>query len=107
MGGSGVYIVVELFTNEAIGRRLVALRRLLGYNQTAFAAFIGVTQPGMNSYERGARRPSIGVARTIVLKTGVTLDWIYLGNRGALPAHLLAQLPLEDECDRQTARNHH
>lgn len=62
-------------------------------SQSAFAAYVAVSQPAMNNYERGLRRPELDVATRIVQKTGVTLDWIYLGERAGLPARLLAALP--------------
>lgn len=76
-----------------IARRLVALRTALGHNQSAFAALVDVSQPAMNNYEKAIRRPELDVAVKILQRTGVTLDWLYLGNRSGLPAHLLAQLP--------------
>jgi transcriptional regulator with XRE-family HTH domain len=80
-------------SNEDIARRLIALREALGLNQSAFAALVGITQPAMNNYESALRRPQLDVAQSIVARTGITLDWLYLGNRSGLPAHLLAKLP--------------
>lgn len=80
-------------SNSDIARRLVALRTALGHNQSAFAALVGVSQPAMNNYEKGLRRPELDVAVKILQRTGVTLDWLYLGSRSGLPAHLLATLP--------------
>jgi len=80
-------------TNTDIARRIIALREALGHNQSAFAALVGISQPAMNNYEKGLRRPDLDVAVRIHQRTGVTLDWLYLGNRSGLPAHLLARLP--------------
>lgn len=80
-------------TNADIARRIVALRTVLQLNQSAFAALVEVSQPAMNNYEAGLRRPDLDVAVRILQRTGVTLDWLYLGNRSGLPGHLLAQLP--------------
>ena len=79
--------------NADIAKRLVALRTALGHNQSAFAALVEISQPAMNNYETGLRRPELDVAVKILQRTGVTLDWLYLGNRSGLPAHLLAKLP--------------
>lgn len=62
-------------------------------NQAAFAALIGISQPALNNYLKAIRRPEIDVAINIASKTGVTLDWLYLGDRSGLPARLLAILP--------------
>jgi transcriptional regulator with XRE-family HTH domain len=80
-------------SNADIGRRLVALRDALKLNQSAFAHLIDVSQPAVNNYERAIRRPEIDVAIKIQMRTGVTLDWIYLGDRSGLPGRLLALLP--------------
>ena len=80
-------------SNTDIARRLVALREALKYNQSAFATLIEVSQPAMNNYEAGIRRPAIEVATKIRVRTGATLDWLYLGQRDGLPARLLSLLP--------------
>lgn len=81
-------------TNKDIARRLITLREALGHNQSAFAALVEVSQPAMNNYEKGIRRPDLDVAINIQLRTGVTLDWIYLGKRDGLPGRLLERLPI-------------
>ncbi|MDC9825650.1 helix-turn-helix transcriptional regulator [Devosia sp. ZB163] len=80
-------------SNPDIAKRLIALREALGKNQSAFAALIEVSQPAMNNYEKGHRRPDIDVAIRIQVRTGATLDWIYLGRRDGLPTRLLELLP--------------
>jgi transcriptional regulator with XRE-family HTH domain len=86
--------------NVDIAKRLVALRTSLGLNQVAFAALVEISQPAMNNYERGIRRPDLDVAVRIHQRTGITLDWLYLGNRSGLPGHLLAKLPDLSESKR-------
>lgn len=80
-------------SNADIARRLDALVNALGYNQTGFAAMVGISQPALNNYLKGIRRPDIDVAIQIQMRTGATLDWLYLGDRSGLPARLLALLP--------------
>lgn len=80
-------------SNQDIARRLIALRDALGKNQSAFAALIEVSQPAMNNYEKGHRRPDLDVGYRIQMRTGATLDWIYLGKRDGLPRQLLELLP--------------
>lgn len=64
-----------------------------GRNQSAFAELVGITQPAMSNYMKGLRRPQLDEAIKIAARTGVTLDWIYLGDRSGLPARLLESLP--------------
>jgi transcriptional regulator with XRE-family HTH domain len=76
-----------------IGRRLTALREAMGYNGAAFARLVDISQSAMANYEAGTRRPDLNQAFKIVNRTGVTLDWLYLGVRSGLPAHLHQLLP--------------
>ena len=88
-------------SNDDIAMRLEALMVALGVNQTAFATLVGISQPALNNYLKALRRPEIDVAIAIQSKTGVTLDWLYLGNRAGLPARLLEVLPdLSDRAKR-------
>lgn len=91
---------------EDIGRRLKALRESLGMNQSAFAVLCGVSAPAINNYEQAIRRPELDVALVIRARTGATLDWIYEGERGGLPGHLLERLPeLSEQAPRMPARS--
>lgn len=76
-----------------IARRITALRTALGLNGAQFAALVEITQPAMSNYEAGIRRPDLDVGIKIQARTGVTLDWLYLGDRSGLPGRLLALLP--------------
>lgn len=80
-------------SNADIARRLNALMQALAYNQVGFATLVGISQPALNNYLKGIRRPDIDVAISIQSKTGATLDWLYLGDRSGLPARLLEKLP--------------
>lgn len=76
-----------------IARRVEALMTSLGHTQTSFALLVGISQPALNNYLKGIRRPDIDVAIQMQLRTGVTLDWLYLGDRAGLSSRLLALLP--------------
>lgn len=80
-------------SNKDVAKRLVALMKATDTNQTAFAGLIGVTPSALNNYLKAIRRPEIDVAIQIQVKTGVTLDWLYLGDRSGLPARLLQKIP--------------
>ena len=85
-----------------IARRVEALMISLGHNQTSFALLVGISQPALNNYLKGIRRPDIDVAIQMQLRTGVTLDWLYLGDRAGLSARLLEALPdLSSEAQRK------
>lgn len=80
-------------TNSDIARRLSVLIEALGHNQTSFATLVGISQPALNNYLKGIRRPDVDVAIAIAIRTGVTLDWLYRGERAGLPSRLLQELP--------------
>lgn len=80
-------------SNTDIAKRLVALMKATDTNQSAFAAMAGVSPSAMNNYLKGIRRPEIDVAIRIQVKTGASLDWLYLGDRSGLPARLMQKLP--------------
>lgn len=73
--------------------RLDALMKMLGKKQVEFSSLIGVSQPALNNYLKGLRRPDLDVAIAIQTRTGATLDWIYLGDRSGLPVRLASELP--------------
>lgn len=81
--------------------RLKALIDALNDNQSQFSARVGISQPALNNYLKGLRRPDLDVAINIQAKTGVTLDWIYLGDRSGLPARLLEILPSLSDPDQR------
>jgi transcriptional regulator with XRE-family HTH domain len=88
-------------SNQDIARRLNALMTAFERNQASFASLIGVSQPALNNYLKGIRRPDLDIAINIQTKTGVTLDWLYLGDRSGLPSKLLEILPdLSDQARR-------
>lgn len=80
-------------SNLDIAMRLRALMEALNRNQASFANLIGISQPALNNYLKAIRRPEIDVAINIQAKTGVTLDWLYLGDRSGLPSKMLEILP--------------
>lgn len=82
-----------------IGRRISALRQVMQLNKTAFAELIGTSQPAVSQYESGVRRPELDVALRIRLRTGVTLDWLYEGDRSGLSLRWTTELP--DLSERQ------
>jgi transcriptional regulator with XRE-family HTH domain len=91
-------------SNDDIARRLAALIETLGHNQTSFANLVGISQPALNNYLKAIRRPDIDVAIQIQMRTGATLDWLYLGDRSGLPSRLLAILPDLSSESRTTAQ---
>lgn len=89
---------------DDIANRLRTLQSALDLTQVGFAELVDITQPALNNYLQGVRRPRIDEAIKISAKTGVTLDWIYQGERAGLPARLLAILPDQSSAERRRAK---
>ncbi|MBB3996900.1 helix-turn-helix transcriptional regulator [Aureimonas pseudogalii] len=88
---------------RAIGQRLIQTRAALGMSQADFARFLDFSTAALSNYETGLRRPNLDQAFVIVRRTGVTLDWIYFGDRSGLPLRLAEKIPNEaDEFAERT-----
>jgi transcriptional regulator with XRE-family HTH domain len=78
-------------SNLEIGRRLRWTRIALELNQAELARSLS-DDPGFaqvwNNWERGRDRPSLDNAMLLVRKYRVSLDWIFHGDDGNLPAKL-------------------
>jgi transcriptional regulator with XRE-family HTH domain len=70
---------------EAIGARLKELREASGLSQAAWCRSVGITTTAWNRYEHATLRIGIDQAFKVVLKTGVSLDWIYRGQGSPPP----------------------
>jgi transcriptional regulator with XRE-family HTH domain len=80
------------------GKRLLNLRRALGYSQNIWCGVLGIKQPSLSNIENGHTHISVVHALIIHEHTGVTLDWIYLGMEQGLPpslANAIAKLDVE------------
>lgn len=75
---------------EAIGRRLLQTRKVLGLTTTEMCRHMGSTTTGSaySNYEMGKRRISLDHALALC-KLGLTLDWIY---RGQIASRLEASI---------------
>ncbi|BCP53824.1 hypothetical protein K32_24410 [Kaistia sp. 32K] len=91
----------QLDSSEAIGLRIVQLRKALGFERAnSFARFLGIETNTLGNYEVGLRRPSLEFAAKICGRTGITLDWLYWGSVVGLPVNLLQLLQSVDEADQ-------
>lgn len=83
----------ELMSNEAVARRLIALRHsVAGDNQTRFAIKIGIEVKTWNASERTGNL-SRKTANLLCDKiAGLTLDWLYRGVEDGLTVALQRSL---------------
>ncbi len=79
-----------------VAERLIALRESLGYHRpidfVRFLATKAITAQHLTNWESGRNTPSISAARHIALKTRVTTDWIFWGDRAGVPHHMIEKL---------------
>jgi plasmid maintenance system antidote protein VapI len=61
-------------------------------SQRMWCDFLGIPENTWNHFERGRRPITVEVAAKLVGKTGVSLDWIFLGNESTLPMHVIKKL---------------
>ena len=73
----------------AIAERLRHIMEVLGDSQVLFAKRTGMTQQALNNWLQARQRPGLNQAIKICRRTGVTLDYIYLGDVSGLPSKLL------------------
>lgn len=74
--------------DRKLALRLALTRRALGMSQKDFAHRAGLKTPAYNQYETATNRPAIEAAAALCRAHRLTLDWIYLGDRGGLRIQL-------------------
>lgn len=79
-------------TVPAIAARLVMTREALGLNQAEVSRRSGIKPNAYNQYERAVGRPDIDQGNKLCDGLNITLDWIYRGDQGGLPAQILDKL---------------
>ncbi len=86
-------------------KRIRALRVALGFPiARRFAQEMGVGDSTWNTYETGVTPPPVfpvGVA--LVRRYGITLDWLYLGVRTAMPYDLVLRIEEAAEQNERAA----
>lgn len=90
---------------EVIGMRIRQARKALGLTQIDVCERLGVHPPTWNNFERGRRLPRYPAIVAFCDEYGVTMDWIFRGNRASLPLHL-AQKILDQESYRSDHQEH-
>ena len=75
-------------------------REALGVNQREFARRANLKQNRYSQYESGARPITIEAAQRICDESGVTLDWLYRGDRSMLPHHLAIDISRIEAAER-------
>lgn len=81
---------------DPVAHRLEMTRIALGYeNQTEFAEKANLTQNRYSQYETGKRPLTLDAALKLKRTYGVTLDWLFAGDRNGLPHAVWSALPAD------------
>jgi transcriptional regulator with XRE-family HTH domain len=96
-------------SQKAIANRLRLTRvafgklqgRTRGLSQVDFCKLVGVKRQRWNNAETGHQRLGLDAALMMVKALGISLDWIYLGRKGSLPAKLAIEI---SKLERQTRK---
>lgn len=64
------------------------MHRALDISQADVSRATGIAENRYSQYVKGRRALTLSAALKIVAAYGVTLDWLFLGNPAALPAHI-------------------
>ncbi len=91
-------------SSEEVVKRLVLLRRALGYTQAFLAGLLDCAPQAWANYEGGDRRISVDMALKLCAVTGVSLDWVYRGNMSMLPTELAEKIQIEMRLEARPVR---
>lgn len=80
------------FHPEAVGRRVAALRRYHGLNQSEFAASVEIDATSYGRIEKGTKPLKADMAYRIAERWGVSMDYLYRGRLTELPPSLADSL---------------
>jgi DNA-binding XRE family transcriptional regulator len=83
---------MEPDSDEAVGRRIIALRDKTGMQQQLLAKEIHVAKSTLNGYESGSRPLTMESARRIRRRFGVTLDWLLFGDMQITGRNLMLEI---------------
>lgn len=75
-----------------VAERLEALARGLGKSDAEMARRLKLKPQTWNNYSKGHRPLPIEVAIRLADEFGVTLDWLYRGNRLTMPVGLMSDI---------------
>lgn len=80
---------------QAIAHRLAATREAIGITPAELCRKTGIAPNTYSQWESAKGRPSLDQAMKLCDVFGVTLDWIFRGNRQGLPFQLASDLTIK------------
>lgn len=77
---------------EAVAARLQRVREVLGLSKKEFAERVGLSEQSYGTFENARRDLTLQAAKKIRKTYGVSLEFIYFGNKDDLPHKIAKQL---------------
>jgi len=83
---------MELDSDEAVGRRIIALREKAQLQQQTLAKQLNITKSTLNAYEKGKRPLTMESCRRLRRRFGITTDWLLFGDMHVAAANLMLEI---------------
>jgi len=88
---------MEPDSDEAVGKRIIALRVRANLQQQQLAKQIHITKSTLNAYENGKRALTTESAKRLRRRFGVTVDWLFFGDMQVTGHNLMLEIGPEPE----------
>lgn len=79
-------------SREAVAARLARVREIIGYDKQTFAERAGMSPQAYGAFENGSRDLSLEAAKKLRKAYGLSLEFLYFGNKDDLPHKIATQL---------------
>ena len=79
-------------SREAVAARLVRVRTILGMDKQTFAAKADMSAQAYGAFENCTRDLSLEAAKKLRSTYGLSLEFLYFGNKADLPHRIATQL---------------
>lgn len=83
---------MEPDSDQAVGRRIIALRNRANLQQQQLASQLNITKSTLSAYESGDRPLTMESARRLRRRFGVTVDWLMFGDMQATGTALMLSI---------------
>lgn len=90
---------MEPDSDEAVGKRIKALRERVPLQQQQLARQLNITKSTLNAYESGKRTLTTESAKRLRRRFGVTVDWLFFGDMQVTGHDLMLQLGPEPDAE--------
>lgn len=79
-------------SREAVAARLARVREIIGVDKQTFAERAGMSPQAYGAFENGSRDLSLEAAKKLRKAYGLSLEFLYFGNKDDLPHKIATQL---------------